>query len=136
VRDACPDYWRSVAGWRIVAITSRLLGGDLPAAGEQIRFVRDAVAGLDKRILALFTHKPPFLHSAAEDGLAGRFVNPAPRRQLLEALGLGRHFFACPVDKAEEPRIVEERALGRRMKVRVGLLPLVGRGMRRNRCSR
>ena len=109
--DACPDYWRpAVAGWRIVAINSRLLGGDLPAAGEQIRCVRNAVAGIDKqRSLALFTHK---------------------------ALGLGRQFFACPVDKAEEPRIVEERALGRRMKVRVGFLPLVGRGMQRDRCSR
>jgi len=30
-----------------------LLGADLPAAGEQIRFVRDAVVRIDKRRLAL-----------------------------------------------------------------------------------
>jgi 3',5'-cyclic AMP phosphodiesterase CpdA len=83
-----PDYWRlDVAGWRIIAINSQLLGSSLPAAGEQFRFVRDAVAGIDKRSLALFTHKPLFLDSADEDAVGGRFVNPAPRRQLFEALG-------------------------------------------------
>jgi hypothetical protein len=35
----------------------------------------------------MFIHKPLFDHSADETLLQGRFVNPEPRRLLLEALG-------------------------------------------------
>jgi 3',5'-cyclic AMP phosphodiesterase CpdA len=87
LRHFGPDYWRvDVPGWRIVAINAQLLGSDLTAAGDQLRFVRDAAAGAEGRSLALFVHKPLFHTSADEDSVTGRFVNPQPRRQLLEAL--------------------------------------------------
>ncbi len=87
LRHFGPDHWRvDVPGWRIVAINAQLLGSDLTAAGDQLRFVRDAAAGVEGRSLALFVHKPLFHISADEAAVTGRFVDPLPRRQLLDAL--------------------------------------------------
>jgi hypothetical protein len=83
-----PDYWLlDVPGWRIVAIDAQLLGSDLVAAAEQLEFIAAASAGRGERQLALFVHKPLFHLAPDEDAITGRFVNPSPRRQLLEALG-------------------------------------------------
>jgi len=83
-----PDWWSvDVPGWRILGINAQLLGSDLGAAREQDRAIGDAAAGLGSRKLALFLHKPLFDQRFDEAELTGRFVNPAPRRQLVEALG-------------------------------------------------
>ena len=82
------DYWSlDVPGWRLIAINAQLLGSDLAPAGDQLRFVHDAAAGAKGRAVVLFVHKPLFDVSADEDAITGRFVNPRPRRQLLDALG-------------------------------------------------
>lgn len=81
------DYWRlDVPGWRIIAINAQLLGSDLPEAAEQLEFVNEGAASADGRSLALFTHKPLFHLTPDEDAVTGRFVNPAPRGNLLKAL--------------------------------------------------
>jgi|SRR5581483_2197206 len=86
-----PDYWHlDVPGWRIIAINAQLLGSDLGAAADQLRFVREATAGSAERSIALFVHKPLFHLSADEDSITGRFVNPLPRRQLWEAMAENR----------------------------------------------
>jgi Icc protein len=83
-----PDYWQlDVPGWRIIAVNAQLLGSDLGAAADQLHLVRDAAAGADGRSVGLIVHKPLFHHSVDEDKITGRFVNPLPRRQLLDALG-------------------------------------------------
>jgi 3',5'-cyclic-AMP phosphodiesterase len=88
LRHFGPDYWRvDVPGWRIVALNSQLLGSDLTAAGDQLRFVRDAAVGAEARSLALFVHMPLFHTSIDEAAVTGRFVDPLPRHQLLDALG-------------------------------------------------
>jgi len=82
------DWWSfDVPGWRVLGIDSQLLGSDLAAAADQDAAVADAVAGLGARRLALFLHKPLFDQSADEAAITGRFVNPLPRRHLLDSLG-------------------------------------------------
>lgn len=88
VKHFGPDWWWfDVPGWRVVGIDSQLLGSDLAAAADQDAAVADAVAGLGARRLALFLHKPLFDRNADEAVITGRFVNPLPRRHLLDSLG-------------------------------------------------
>ncbi len=81
------DFWMlDVPGWRFIALNSELLGSDLEAAGTQFAFVAEAAAADDARQIALLVHKPLFDASAAETAVTGRFVNPAARHRLLDAL--------------------------------------------------
>jgi hypothetical protein len=50
---------------------------------------------------------------------AGRFVNPAPRRQLLEALGLGRHVFALWIKERSGVPSRSEHSAGARRRTSV-----------------
>jgi 3',5'-cyclic-AMP phosphodiesterase len=88
VRHFGADWWSfDVPGWRVVGIDAQLLGSSLKAAADQQAAVGAAMAGLGKRKLALFLHKPLFDQSADETEITGRFVNPVPRRLLLADLG-------------------------------------------------
>jgi 3',5'-cyclic-AMP phosphodiesterase len=79
------DFWQlDVPGWRVIALNAQLLGSDLIDAAEQLDFLRDAADGSDGRRIALFVHKPLFHVSPDEEIIGGRFVNPEPRRQLLD----------------------------------------------------
>ena len=79
------DFWLlDVPGWRVIGMNAQLLGSDLIDAGAQLDFLRDAADGSDDRRIALFVHKPLFHASAEEEAVGGRFVNPEPRRQLLQ----------------------------------------------------
>jgi 3',5'-cyclic-AMP phosphodiesterase len=85
------DYWcLHVPGWRLLAINDVLLGSDLAAADEQIRFVREVVSTAGQAALALFTHRPLFHLAPDEQEVTGRFVNPQPRAMLLAALGAAK----------------------------------------------
>jgi 3',5'-cyclic AMP phosphodiesterase CpdA len=88
LRHFGPDWWTvDVPGWRLLGINAQLLGSDLAAGREQELFVEAAADMLDGRHLALFLHKPLFDRNADETEITGRFVNPVPRRRLLERLG-------------------------------------------------
>jgi Icc protein len=79
------DFWLlDVPGWRVIGMNAQLLGSDLIDAGEQLDFLRDAADGSDDRRIALFVHKPLFHVSPDEAVVGGRFVNPEPRRRLLD----------------------------------------------------
>lgn len=79
------DFWQlDVPGWRVIAMNAQLLGSDLIDAAEQVEFLRDAVDGSEDRRIALFVHKPLFHASPDEEAVGGRFINPAPRQQLLD----------------------------------------------------
>jgi 3',5'-cyclic-AMP phosphodiesterase len=80
------DWWRIDApAWRIVGVNAQLLGSDLEAARAQTRFIAEA-ADCDANI-ALFIHKPLFDRDADDATVGGRFLNPAPRRELFAAFG-------------------------------------------------
>lgn len=82
------DYWMmDVPGWRFLAVNAQLLASDLGAAALQIDFVARAAGSSPGRQLALFVHKPLFDVEPTETAITGRFVNPAPRQQLLAAFG-------------------------------------------------
>jgi Icc protein len=88
VRYFGADWWSfDVPGWRLLGINAQLLGGNLAAAEAQHAAISDTVAGIGRRRLALFLHKPLFDQSVDETEITGRFVNPAPRRLLLADLG-------------------------------------------------
>jgi len=88
VKHFGPDWWTfDVPGWRLLGINALLLGSDLPEAVEQDRAIEAAASGLGPLRLALLLHKPLFDQSAEETEITGRFVNPGPRRALLEKLG-------------------------------------------------
>jgi 3',5'-cyclic AMP phosphodiesterase CpdA len=83
-----PDWWSfDVPGWRVLGLNAQLLGSDLAAAAVQEAALDEAASDLGARRLALFLHKPLFDRSAEESGITGRFVNPVPRRRLLDRLG-------------------------------------------------
>src|SRR5262245_13172411 len=83
------DFWLiDVPGWRLIAVNSQLLGSSgLPAAGAQMQFLTQAVAGSGARRIALFVHKPLFDASPEEAVVGGRFINPPARHELLAAFG-------------------------------------------------
>ena len=84
-----PDWWSfDVPGWRVLGINAQLLGSDLAAAARRKPAIAEAVADIGLRRLALFLHKPLFDQSADESEITGRFVNPVPRRRLLDRLGV------------------------------------------------
>ncbi len=91
VRHFGPDWWAiDVPGWRLLGINAQLLGSDLAAAHEQELFIEAAADILGDRKLALLLHKPLFDQDVRETEITGRFVNPQPRRRLLERLGGAR----------------------------------------------
>jgi 3',5'-cyclic AMP phosphodiesterase CpdA len=82
-----PDcWWFDVPGWRVLGLNAQLLGSNLAAADLQEATIAEAASTLGTRRLALFLHKPLFDRSADESDITGRFVNPAPRRRLLDRL--------------------------------------------------
>lgn len=83
-----PDYWlRDVPGWRLLGIDCLLLGSDLREAPQQEAFISEAAATLGVRQLALFLHKPLYYDTLDDAEISTHGVNPAPRKQLLRALG-------------------------------------------------
>jgi len=83
------DWWSfDVPGWRVLGVNAQLLGSDLAEAAEQDTAIARAMDGLGLRSLALFLHKPLFDQAVDESEITGRFVNPTPRRQLLDRLGV------------------------------------------------
>ena len=81
------DFWTlDVPGWRLLAINTQLLGSDLAAAADQDDAIVEATASLGTRKLALFLHMPLFDKATDEPAMNWRFVDPAPRRALLERL--------------------------------------------------
>jgi len=96
VRHFGPDWWGfDVPGWRVLAINAQLLGSDLAEAAEQDTAIAQAMDGIGLRSLALFLHKPLFDQAADESAITGRFVNPEPRRRLLERLGIAPKLVVC-----------------------------------------
>jgi 3',5'-cyclic AMP phosphodiesterase CpdA len=75
-----------VPGWRLIGLNSLILGTDLPAAHDQIEFLRDAAGDAGARAIAVFLHKPVYLGGADPDGTYWR-VRDIGRRSLLAALG-------------------------------------------------
>jgi Icc protein len=88
IRHFGPDWWQmDVPGWRLIGLDAQLIGSELEAAAEQDDFVEQAARTAGPRHVALFIHKPLCHVRMDENILGGRFLNPVPRRRLIEVFG-------------------------------------------------
>jgi alkaline phosphatase D len=77
VDDARLDRWRrhlgpgrgvtDLPGWRVIGLNSEVMGTGHAEEAAQAAFLRDSLAGLGERRIALFLHRPPYLESPDEN---------------------------------------------------------------------
>lgn len=83
------DRWQfEAAGWRFIGLNSLIMNTGIPSEQEQEDWLASQVAGANGKPIALFLHKPLFLHTAEDPEQAAtaiRFV-PQPNRARLVAL--------------------------------------------------
>jgi 3',5'-cyclic AMP phosphodiesterase CpdA len=83
------DHWRIAAeNWQLIAIDAQLLGTDTAAEAEQWDWLGGELRESSGRPVALLLHKPLLHVDPADDAPHIRYVPSAPRRRLLELLGL------------------------------------------------
>jgi 3',5'-cyclic AMP phosphodiesterase CpdA len=84
------DRWRfEAAGWCFIGLNSMVMNTGLASEAEQFDWLAAQLAGTHGRPVALFLHKPLFLHSPGEPELAAsavRYLPIPPRRRLVEML--------------------------------------------------
>ncbi|WP_158639095.1 metallophosphoesterase family protein [Elioraea rosea] len=81
-----PASWvEDPPGWRLIGINTQVLGTATAAEEAQAQMLAEAALTLGDRRLALFLHKPPFLHHA-EEGDAGYWTVPPEERGVLAPL--------------------------------------------------
>jgi alkaline phosphatase D len=71
--------------WRLVGLNTEIMGTGLAREAEQAGFVTAALEALGRRRIALFLHKPPYLHGM-DDGFDYWSVPPAARATLVPLL--------------------------------------------------
>ncbi len=82
-----PDIWSlEIPGWTLLGLNALTLGLDLDE-GRQDGLIRNAVAALAGRSLAIFLHKPLADLSHDEDLTSNRFMTAGPRQHLASLLG-------------------------------------------------
>ena len=83
------DRWQfEAAGWRFIGLNSLIMNTGIPSEEEQEDWLASQLAGANGKPIALFLHKPLFLHTAEDPEQAAtaiRFV-PQPNRARLVAL--------------------------------------------------
>lgn len=80
------SWVEDVPGWRLIGINTQVLGSSTAAEAAQQAMLAEAALTLGDRRLALFMHKPPFLHQADESTLEYWTVPPADRARLTPLL--------------------------------------------------
>jgi alkaline phosphatase D len=76
VDDARLDRWRrhlgpgrgvtDLPGWRVIGLNSEVMATGHAEEAAQAGFIRDSLAGLGERRIALFLHRPPYLATMDE----------------------------------------------------------------------
>lgn len=84
------DHWRfEAAGWCFIGLNSLVMNTGLAGEAEQFDWLASELAAASGKPVALFLHKPLFLHAPGDPELAAsaiRYVPTAPRSRLLEML--------------------------------------------------
>jgi 3',5'-cyclic AMP phosphodiesterase CpdA len=85
------DRWRfEEAGWCFIGLNSLVLNTGLASEADQFDWLSSQLASAGGKPVALFLHKPLFLHTADDPELAAsavRYVPLAPRKRLIEMFG-------------------------------------------------
>lgn len=80
------DVWmKDIPGWRLLGLNALTLGLDLDS-GQQDDLIRNAVASLGGRSLAIFVHKPLADIAYDEELHVSRFMTGGPRQHLMSLL--------------------------------------------------
>jgi 3',5'-cyclic AMP phosphodiesterase CpdA len=84
------DRWQfEAAGWRFIGLNSLIMNTGLPSEPEQMDWLASQLSGANGSPIALFLHKPLFLHTPEDpetEGTAIRYVPQPVRAQLVEML--------------------------------------------------
>ena len=84
------DRWQfEAAGWRFIGLNSLIMNSGLKAEAEQFDWLAGELASTGGRPVALFVHKPVFLHTPEDPELAATSIRYIPfpaRRRLTEML--------------------------------------------------
>ena len=85
------DRWRfEAAEWCFIGLNSLLMNTGLAREAEQFDWLASQLAGTNGKPVALFLHKPLFLHTPGDPELAAsaiRYIPQPVRGQLVEMLG-------------------------------------------------
>lgn len=85
------DRWQfEAAGWRFIGLNSLIMNTGLPSELEQMEWFVAQLSGANGKPVALFLHKPLFLHTPEDPetpGTAIRYVPQPVRAQLVDLLG-------------------------------------------------
>ena len=85
------DRWRfEAAGWCFIGLNSLIMNTGLASEAEQFDWLAAQLSGANGKPIALFLHKPLFLHTPGDPELAAsaiRYVPQPVRGQLVEMLG-------------------------------------------------
>jgi alkaline phosphatase D len=92
VNDARLDRWRrhfgpgrgvlDLPGWRIIGLNTEVMGTGHPEEATQVDFIAESAAGVGARRIALFLHRPPWLHARDEAEWNSWSVAPEGRAAL------------------------------------------------------
>jgi 3',5'-cyclic AMP phosphodiesterase CpdA len=85
------DRWRfEAAGWCFIGLNSLIMNTGLASEAEQFDWLASQLSGANGKPIALFLHKPLFLHTPGDPELAAsaiRYIPQPVRGQLVEMLG-------------------------------------------------
>lgn len=85
------DRWRfDEAGWCFIGLNSLIMNTGIESEAEQFDWLASELARVNGRPVALFLHKPLFLHAPADPELAAsavRYVPYVQRKRLIEMFG-------------------------------------------------
>jgi 3',5'-cyclic AMP phosphodiesterase CpdA len=81
------DCWRfETGGWVLAGLNAQLFGSGLAREKEQRSWLEYVLREAAPQPVALFLHKPLFLHEPSDTGLSVACMNPGPRHDLLQLL--------------------------------------------------
>lgn len=85
------DRWQfEAAGWRFIGLNSLIMNTGLPSEPEQMEWLASQLSGANGKPVALFLHKPLFLHTPEDpetEATAIRYVPQPVRAQIVAMLG-------------------------------------------------
>ena len=85
------DYWRfDAAGWCFIGLNSLVMNAGLASEAEQFDWLASQLSATGGRPVALFLHKPLFLHTPGDPELPARSIRYVPmpaRSRVVEMFG-------------------------------------------------
>jgi len=87
------DRWQfEAAGWRFIGLNSLIMNTGIPSEAEQMDWLTSQLSGANGKPIALFLHKPLFLHTPGDPEQASTAIRYVPQPVRAKLVGmLGKH---------------------------------------------